>query len=385
MFVVFLWVIFGSLSFGILGINITLLRRDAVKPWRLKIDRNYLPKVTILVPTYNESDVIHFKLENLRKLDYPKEFLQIIIVDSNSNDNTVNVVDDFAQRHPELKIEVLKENKRAGKSAALNSALSHAKGELIVVSDADCFYPSDILRKSVPYMSDPKVGAISGPKILLNSEASEIAKNEESYLKSMNSAKLGESKLGFTPLFEGGFSAYRRNVLASFDPYQTGSDDCGTVIKLAENSYNALLVPEAAFFTTFPLKWKERLSIKIRRANQLIRVFSKYLSLFLRGRLNHGKRGILANILVYLFCPFFFVSFLILTVAIFIAYPYLALLMLLLLIPKIRFLLVEVFQSYFVLFFSALAVIFKKNFLIWKQPADRHLFTAEMLRHHNLI
>ncbi|MBN1245152.1 glycosyltransferase, partial [Candidatus Bathyarchaeota archaeon] len=373
MFVILLWVIFGLLSFGILGINFALLRRAAIKPWRLKIDKSYLPKVTILVPTYNESDVIRFKLENLRKLDYPKELLQLIIVDSNSTDNTFDVAADFAQRYQELNIKVLKETKREGKSAALNSALSHANGELIIVSDADCFYPNDILRKSVPYMSDPKVGAISGPKLLLNCEHSEIVKNEERYLKSMNYAKLGESKLGFTPLFEGGFSAYRRDDLASFDPYKTGSDDCGTVIKLAESATGALLIPEAAFFTTFPLKWTERFGIKIRRGNQLIRVFSKYLSLFLRGRLNYGKRVILTNVFTYLFSPFFFVSFLVLTVVAFLTYPYLALLMLLFLIPNMRALSVEVFQSYFVLFFSVLAVIFKKNFLIWKQPADRHL------------
>lgn len=385
MFVILLWVIFGLLSFGILGINVALLRRAAVKPWSLKIDKTYSPKVTLLIPTYNESDVICFKLENLRKLDYPRELLQIIIVDSDSNDNTANVADDFAQRHPELNIEVLTENKREGKSAALNSALSHAKGELIVVSDADCFYPSDILRKSVPYLSDQKVGAISGPKLLLNCGSSEIVKDEESYLKSMNLAKLGESKLGFTPLFEGGFSAYRRDVLASFDPYKTGSDDCGTVVKLAESAHSALLVPEAAFFTTFPVKWKERLGIKIRRANQLVRVFSKYLALFLRGQLKYGKRVILANILVYLFCPFFFVSFLVLTAAAFITYPYLALLMLLLLIPNVRSLLAEVFQSYLVLFLSVFAVLLKKNFIIWKQPADRQLFTEEILKQKNLI
>jgi cellulose synthase/poly-beta-1,6-N-acetylglucosamine synthase-like glycosyltransferase len=201
----------------------------------------------------------------------------------------------------------------------------------------------------------------------------------------MNSAKLGESKLGFTPLFEGGFSAYRRDVLESFDPYYTGSDDCGTVIKLAESSHSALLVPEAAFFTTFPLKWKERLGIKIRRGNQLIRVFTKYLSLFLQGRLNYGKRVILANVFTYLFSPFFFVIFLALIPLAFVTYPYLALLVLLFLIPKVRSLSVEVFQSYFVLFFSVFAVIFKKNFLIWKQPADRQLFTEELLKQKNLL
>ncbi|MEM3880602.1 MAG: hypothetical protein QXD19_02520, partial [Candidatus Bathyarchaeia archaeon] len=68
MFMILLWVGFGLLSLGILGINAALIKHHAKKPWRLNIDKSYLPTVTILVPTYNESDVIRFKLENLRKL-----------------------------------------------------------------------------------------------------------------------------------------------------------------------------------------------------------------------------------------------------------------------------------------------------------------------------
>lgn len=383
--IIFLWLLFCFLSLGIAGLNFLLKRRAAAQPWRLTIDKSYLPRVSFLVPTYNESDVILFKLENLIRLDYPKDLVQIIIVDSNSSDRTVDIANSFVQQHPGLNAMVIAESKREGKSAALDSALNRVNGEIVIVSDADCFYPSDILRKCVPYLSDPKVGAISGPKLLLNFQSSRVVESEESYLKSMNLAKLGESKMGFTPLFEGGFSAYKRAVLKSFDPYKTGSDDCGTVIKLAEGSQSALFVPEAAFFTTFPLGWKERLGIKLRRANQLIRVFAKYQSLLVKGRLKFAQEVILSNILLYLFCPIFFFLFLVLTVITFIIYPYFTLFLLLLLVPKVGSSLIEVFQSFLVLFFSALAVSFNKNFLIWKKPADRQLFTREMLIQHNLI
>ncbi|MFX1536024.1 MAG: glycosyltransferase [Promethearchaeota archaeon] len=385
MLVIFLWLIFCALSFGVLGLNFVLTRRAAAKPWKLNFDRGFTPSVSFLVPTYNESDVIRYKLENLHRLDYPKNLIQILIVDSNSTDCTIDIVREFVRQHPELNVEVLLECERGGKSAALNSALSYVKGDLVIVSDADCFYPNDVLQKALPYLSDPQVGAISGPKILLNSHASKVARNEAQYLKSVNLAKLGESKTGFTPLFEGGFSAYKRSLLSSFDPYKTGSDDCGTVIKLAEDSYRALLVPEAAFFTTFPISWKERFGIKIRRGNQLIRVFGKYLQLLLAGRIKSSKRVILTNTFIYLFCPVFFVFFLGLTLATFAIYPYLLLLLLLLVTPRVGSILLEAAQSFLILFFSILAVSSKKNFLIWKKPADRHLITEDMLRRYNLI
>jgi poly-beta-1,6-N-acetyl-D-glucosamine synthase len=384
-FIVFLWIIFGVLSFGVLCLNFLLTRRAAAKNWTLNIDSNYTPSVSFLIPTHNESAVIGFKLENLRMVTYPKNLMQILVIDSNSTDGTVDIVNEFTRRYPELDVEILKDNERAGKSAALNSALSHVKGELVIVSDADSFYPSEMLQKALPYLSDPKVGAISGPKFLLNAGSSRASRNEADYLKSANLSKLGESKSGFTPLFEGGFSAYRRTVLDSFDPYKTGSDDCGTVISLAENSYHALFVPEASFFTTFPVTWKERFSIKIRRANQLVRVFNKYLQLLLEAKIKSSKSTILTNAYIYLFCPIFFVGFLLLTGAFFIVYPYSSLVLLLLFVPKVGFLISEGFQSYLILFFSIIAVSFKKNFLIWKKPADRQLFTEEILRRHNLI
>jgi len=226
-----LWFLLCFLSFGILGVSFVLLRKAALKPWRLKIDRNYIPKISILVPTYNESNIIRYKLENLDRIDYPKDLANIIVADSNSSDNTLDIVDDFAKQHPEINIEVVVEKKRKGKSAALNSALERCDGDVVIVSDADCFWPSDILRKGLPFLADPNVGAVSGPKTLLNSKQSWISKNEGNYLNLMSTMTLGQSKCGSTLFFEGGFSAYKREVLESFDPYNTGSDDCGTIIK----------------------------------------------------------------------------------------------------------------------------------------------------------
>jgi cellulose synthase/poly-beta-1,6-N-acetylglucosamine synthase-like glycosyltransferase len=380
-----LWITLGLLSVGVTGFHFLSMSRASRKPWNLKIDKEYMPKVSILIPTFNESAVIKYKLVNLSKVDYPKNLMQIVIVDSKSADGTLEIINTFMEKHPELQIQVITEDKRKGKAAALNSVLPNLTDEVVIVSDADCLYPNDILRKSLPYLSDPKVGALSGPKLLLNSHYSRNSSDERNYLESMNRIKLGESKIGFTPLFEGGFSAYKREMFESFDPYKTGSDDCGTVIKLAEKSLQALFVPEAVFFTTFPLTWKERLSIKLRRGNQLLRVFGKYSSAYINGKIKSAKRVILSDILVYLFCPTMFVMFLIATVGLFLLYPYLTLTLLVLLIPKVRHLTIELCQNYIILFVSIFSVLLKRSFLIWKQPADRLLFTEGMLKQENLI
>jgi len=120
-----LWFILCFFSFGVLGLHFILMGKEASRPWRLRIDKSYTPKVSILVPTYNESDIIYFKLINVNKIDYPKEKIQVTVVDSNSDDGTLDIVNAFVKQHPEVDIEVLVENQRMGKSAALNFALKH--------------------------------------------------------------------------------------------------------------------------------------------------------------------------------------------------------------------------------------------------------------------
>jgi biofilm PGA synthesis N-glycosyltransferase PgaC len=380
-----LWLVLCFFSFGAWGLYFLLNRKKASRPWRLSTDDNYTPKISILVPTYEESNIIRFKLENLRIIEYPRDFLQIVVVDSESKDETISIVKDFVTQHPEINIDVVEDNTRRGKSSALNLALRHCKGDIVIVSDADCFWPRDILLKTMPFLADPSVGAVSGPKVLLNLGQSLVTKSEDAYLNSMNLIKLGESKAGSTLLFEGGFSAYKREFLESFDPYNTGSDDCGTVVKLAEKNSRALFVPEGRFYTTFPSDWKESVGMKIRRASQLVRVFWKYLTLLAGKRIKSNRLTIAFNVFIYLLSPIFFVLLLPFTALVFIHFPYLAALLLLLFVPRVGHIFLEVLQGFVVLLCAFLTVASRRNFLRWQKPADRQLLTEEILSRRDLI
>jgi len=384
---IILWSILCFLSFGVLGFIFVSMRKASLRPWRIKIDRSYRPKVSILIPTYNESSIIRFKLENLGKVKYPKDLMQIIVVDSKSDDHTIDAVNDFVKLRPGTNIQVLVESERRGKSAALNLALKHCEGDIVVVSDADCFWSPDILGKALPFLADPDVGAISGPKILLNPEQSWVTKTEDAYLNSMNLIRLGESKIDSTLLFEGGFSAYKKKAIKDFDPYNTGSDDCGTIIKLIEKNYRTIFVPEAKFFSTFPVTWRGKMDIKIRRANQLVRVFSKYIALLLGKRIKNSKRVISQNLLVFLFSPIMFTLLLITTIPLLFIFPYpLAIsLFAVFLIPKVRTYLFEAIQNYLILLLAIFSVALGKKIIVWKKPEDRSLLTEDMLRRRKLI
>ena len=384
------WLFLCLIFLGVPGVYYLYLRRMKSRPWNLKIDKSFLPSITILVPTYNEANVIGFKLRNLHKLKYSKDLTQIIVIDSASKDNTLDEVFKFVEDHPELDVQVLKEDKRSGKSRALNVALKYATGNVIIVSDADSFLPSDILLNSLSLLSDPLIGAVGGREMFLNSSKSWVTLSESSYLDFMDVVKLGESKIHSTIFFEGGFSAYKREFLDEFDS-RTGSDDCGTALRIIQKKARAIFAPEATFFTVFPVTWKGKLSIKIRRASQLVRIWIECLRLLLHRRLFVPKKIALAEMFIYLINPVVFVLLVFTTSALVLEYlPYSLVFLLIpllgLLIPKFRFLFIDFLQSNCILLGALMAFVLGRKFTVWNTPEElRSLLTREMLEEKNLI
>jgi len=361
------------------------MKRASGKSWNFKTSTSYMPKISIIVPTYNESECIASKLENLVLLDYPTNLIQIVVVDSNSNDGTKDIIAEFAKQHPIFDFTILEEETRKGKSAALNFALKNCTGEIIIVSDSDSYWPSDILKKTMPFLAEPTIGAVSGPKALLNANKNWIIRTEEMYLKSLSLRRLGESKIGSTLLFEGGFSAFKRNIITSFDQYHTGSDDNGTVINIIENNQRTLFLPEAKFFTFFPETWKEKTNIKTRRANQIVRVYSKYASLLLKDRIKNSRGTVFQHVFFNLVSPFMFIFLLVVSALIIVQFPYFLLLLIVFLIPKVTLFLIESIQSYFILFFAILSVALGKKFIIWDIPTRKTVFQEELLYQNKLL
>lgn len=386
MILLILFITLLFLSFVVVGLIFLLNQKIAQKPWNLCLNYRYFPKVSIIIPTYNESNIIKLKLINTMKVDYPQELIQLVVVDSNSEDNTLDIVTKFVKEHNFKNALILCENERKGKSSALNFALAHCTGDVIIVSDADCFWPSNILRISIPFLSLPDVGAISGQKVLLNDKQSWVTKLEAKYLREINLAKVGESKYWSTLFFEGGFSAYKKEVLTAFDKFNTGSDDCGTLISVAMNNYRAIVVPNALFYTPFPVDWRDMITMKLRRSHQIVRVLAVYLRLILKGKLTCPKKVIAQDIFSYIFAPLLFFFILILTPFILYRYPiFVFFMIIILLISPLCPRFIIALQSYFILLISMLGVAIGREFLLWKKPNDRSLITEEVLRLNGLL
>lgn len=97
--------------------------------------------LSIIIPAYNEEDFITTILESVSsvKLDYGIE-KEIVVVNDNSGDNTKSIVEDFIQRNVDHTINLYNHEENKGKGAALHTGIDHAKGDLIIVQDADLEY-----------------------------------------------------------------------------------------------------------------------------------------------------------------------------------------------------------------------------------------------------
>ena len=126
-----------------------------------------LPKFSIIVPTKNEESVIRRCLDGIFNMDYPKEKMQVIVVDGKSEDNTFTICSEFLGKYPE-NISVISEKSAKGKPAALNLALPYITGEIVCVFDADNLPEKEVLLRTAFYFNDKKIVALQGRTTSLN-------------------------------------------------------------------------------------------------------------------------------------------------------------------------------------------------------------------------
>lgn len=130
------------------------------------INPYYKPFVSVLIPAHNEESVIGATVENILQMDY--ENFEVIVIDDRSNDNTASVIKDLEKRCEKVTALIREHDAFPGKSAVLNDAFKIAKGEAILVFDADATVNPDFLTVLVPHLEPADVGAVQARKVIRN-------------------------------------------------------------------------------------------------------------------------------------------------------------------------------------------------------------------------
>jgi len=147
--VIYLLFIFVSLYFSIFFLMIFFRHRESM--FDVEINEK-LPSLSVLIPAFNEESTIQGTIKAVLDSDYPKDLLEVLVIDDGSKDKTF-------ERAKEMGVNVLsKEN--SGKADSLNRALKIAKGEFIAVIDADSYPSEDSFKKMISQFSE-KTGAVT--------------------------------------------------------------------------------------------------------------------------------------------------------------------------------------------------------------------------------
>jgi cellulose synthase/poly-beta-1,6-N-acetylglucosamine synthase-like glycosyltransferase len=166
------------------------------------------PLVTVLIPAYNEVEVIGDTVANKLAQDYPQDKLQILVISDGSEDGTDDVVKSFADRG----VELLRRGPREGKAAALNEAVTKARGEFVVFSDANSIFGPDTIRRLIENFADPTIGYVTGNLSFVTRAGSVSGGGNNAYMKYENLVRSIETRAGSIIGVNGGCDAIRRNL-----------------------------------------------------------------------------------------------------------------------------------------------------------------------------
>ncbi len=234
-------------------------------------DYSYQPFISIVVPTYNEEKCIKLRIENLLAQDYPVDRYEVIVVDSGSTDRTLETAKSYEAVNPN--VVVLDEGERKGKASAINFGSSRAKGDIILVTDANTVFREIVLKEIAPHFKNPKVGAAGGRFVPSNVD-NKLVRASSFYWNLESLMRRGESVSGSACLFHGEVNAWRKNVV-ELDK-RSLSEDLDMAIQIRRQGHKIDYEPCAIAFEAGPTTVREQCVQKKRAAIGTIQCFFKH-------------------------------------------------------------------------------------------------------------
>ncbi len=267
---------------------VTLLSKPA-REARERIKNTSTPSVAVIVPCWNEASTVEATCDSLLDLDYPKDKLEIILVDDGSTDATQEAMARF-EKNPQVRV-ISKEN--GGKHTALNAGIAVTSAELVGCLDADSFVEKGALREIVSCFHNQQVVAATAamsvhkPKNILQ----HMQNAEYSFGITLRHAFASVNGLYVTP---GPFSFYRRETINKLGGFRYGhqTEDMEMALRIQREGYGIENAPRARVYTKAPSTISELIKQRTRWISGFLRnILGEYRSLI--GSKSHGALGML--------------------------------------------------------------------------------------------
>lgn len=236
-------VVYTYLGYGIVAWILVKIRNILGKTFKQYNDPNFLPKVTLAIPAYNEILCIEAKVINTFSLDYPSDKLEVLFVTEGSNDGTSEYILSLLSTYPNLKM--IGGDTRRGKIEAMNMAIKTIESPIVIFTDANTNLNNQVIKNIVRHFQDPVVGAVAGEK-RIETEGTEAAAGagEGLYWKYESFLKKLDTQLYSVVGAAGELFAVRTELFGEVEK-DTLLDDFMVSLRIAADGFRVIYEPEA--------------------------------------------------------------------------------------------------------------------------------------------
>ena len=257
---------------------------------------DFQPLVSVLIPAYNEEDVIVYTVNSVLESDYPK--LEVIVVDDGSTDGTGEMLDEQFGLNPAVRV-IHQPN--SGKPAALSHALAEASSGILVTIDADTAVEPSAISKLVRHFVNPRVGAVAG-NVKVGNRISWLTRWQAlEYVTSQNLEKRAFDLLNCIPVVPGALSAWRAEAINNSGGFSadTVAEDTDLTITIRRAGWKIYYEEDAIGWTDAPETAGALVRQRFRWTFGTLQAFWKHRDTL--GRSRYGTLGWIALPNVFLF------------------------------------------------------------------------------------
>jgi hyaluronan synthase len=175
-----------------------------------------LPMVSVVIPAFNEGPMVARSIRSVAACDYPKDRLEVIVVDDGSRDDTFFHMQHLRREFPEL-IRLVRFAGNRGKRSALVAGFRVARGDIVLTIDSDSeILPSTVHAMVAPFLAEPQVGGVAGRVAVLNRDSMISRMLEVQFALAFDFGRAAQSTYRAVACCPGALSAFRKEAILPF-------------------------------------------------------------------------------------------------------------------------------------------------------------------------
>lgn len=232
------------------------------------------PRVTIIVPVYNEAAVIESALRSLLVLDYPG--YDVVVVDDGSIDDTRALASRLEGNHGRATLRVVTKA-NGGKASALNAGIALARTPYVLCMDGDSRLAPDALRYAMRHFADERIAAVAGNVKVVNRDNVWTRLQALEYIEGLNMPRRAQGFLRVVNIVPGPIGIFRRDVLQQVGGYETDTfaEDADVTLKIITAGWHIAYEERAIAWTEAPETYLDLVKQRYRWTRGILQALRK--------------------------------------------------------------------------------------------------------------